>query len=174
MDPTTAPPAALEEPLGSEARADPAKKQLALFAVLSLVTLGLGGWLTSLGLGPWYDALKKPWFQPPGWVFSPAWTLILSLLAVATWRVAQSGARARMALWLYGVQLVLNAGWSLFFFALKSPAWALGNILILNAVVAAMIATYGRLHRAAGWMLVPYILWLGLATAINAWIVMNN
>ncbi|MEM6456143.1 MAG: TspO/MBR family protein [Acidobacteriota bacterium] len=122
-----------------------------------------------------YDTLKKPWFQPPGWVFSPAWTVIFALLAVATWQVAQRGdAAARTALWLYGVQLVLNVAWSLFFFALQNPAWALADVIVLDAVVVTMVVVYGRIHRAAGWLLVPYAVWLGLATAINIWIVVHN
>ncbi|MEM6457064.1 MAG: TspO/MBR family protein [Acidobacteriota bacterium] len=147
---------------------------LVFFAALSVLALGLGGWLTSLGFGPWYDTLKKPWFQPPGWVFSPAWTVIFALLAVATWQVARRGDVARTALWLYGVQLVLNVAWSLFFFALQNPAWALADIIVLDAVVVTMVVVYGRIHRTAGWLLVPYAVWLGLATAINIWIVVHN
>ncbi|MEM7308689.1 MAG: TspO/MBR family protein [Planctomycetota bacterium] len=153
----------------------PARRDLlALYATLSLVTLGLGGWLTSLGFGPWYDELKKPPFQPPGWVFSPVWTTLFGLLAVATWQVARRGEAARGALRLYAVQLVLNLGWSLFFFTLERPAWALLNIAALDAVVVAMVWVYRRVHRAAGWMLVPYAVWLGLATTINVWIVLHN
>jgi tryptophan-rich sensory protein len=147
---------------------------LALFAILSLVTLGIGGWLTSLGFGPWYDELKKPPFQPPGWVFSPVWTTIFALLAIATWQIARRGAVARGALRLYAVQLVLNVAWSLLFFTLSRPAWGLAEIVVLDVVVVAMVVCYGRVHRAAGWMIVPYAVWLGLATAINVWIVMNN
>ncbi|MEM1179142.1 MAG: TspO/MBR family protein [Acidobacteriota bacterium] len=169
-----APPRPATAPSGSGAPSDRRRGLLALFAALSVLTLGLGGWLTSLGFGPWYDELKKPWFQPPGWVFSPTWTVILALLAVATWQVARRGDVARAALRLYGVQLVLNVAWSLFFFALKNPAWALANIVVLDAVVVTMVMVYGRVHRAAGWFLVPYAVWLMLATAINAWVVVHN
>lgn len=159
----------------SDTTSHPARRDLlALFAALSVVTLGLGGWLTSLGFGPWYDTLKKPPFQPPGWVFSPVWTSIFTLLAIATWQIARRGDVARWALRLYGVQLVLNVGWSLFFFAMANPALALANIVVLDGVVVAMVVTYGRIHRISGWLLVPYAVWLGLATAINAWIVMHN
>jgi len=147
---------------------------LALFAFLSVVTLGMGGWLTSLGFGTWYDELKKPWFQPPGWVFSPVWTVLFVLLAFATWQVARSGRAAKTALRWYGVQLVLNVGWSLLFFTLHLPGWALLEILALDIVVIAMVFHYARLRPAAGFMLVPYACWLMLATAINAWIVVYN
>lgn len=147
---------------------------LVLFAALSVLTLGLGGWLTSLGFGPWYDELEKPWFQPPGWLFSPVWTVLFALLAVATWQVARRGEVARTALQLYAVQLLLNLGWSLLFFTLSRPAWALVDIVLLDVVVVAMVVAYGRVHRASGWLLVPYAAWLGLATAINVWIVVQN
>lgn len=146
---------------------------LAFFALLSILTLAVGGWFTSMGFGPWYDELKKPPFQPPGWVFSPAWTTIFCLLAVATWQVARAG-KARTALWLYALQLLLNVTWSLLFFALARPMWALVEIVVLTAIVAAMVYQYSRIRRAAGLMLVPYVVWLLFATALNAWIVMNN
>ena len=147
---------------------------LAFFALVSLVTLSLGGWLTSLGFGPWYDELQKPPFQPPGWLFSPAWTILFTLLAIATWRVARKGAVAALALWVYAFQLLFNVLWSLFFFTLHRPGWALVDIAILNVLVVAMVVLYGRIDRLAGWFIVPYVLWLGLATSINTWIVFNN
>ena len=163
---TIAPAVAAERP--------DSRRLLTLFGLLSVVTLGLGGWLTSLGFGPWYDQLEKPWFQPPGWVFSPVWTLLFVLLAVSTWQVAREGAVARPALALYALQLVLNLGWSLLFFTLHRPLAALVEILVLDAVVLAMVFVYGRVRRSAGWMLVPYAVWLGLATSINVWIVRHN
>jgi len=147
---------------------------LAVFALISLITLSLGGWLTSLGFGPWYDELLKPPFQPPGWVFSPAWTTLFTLLAIATWRVARHGEVARLALWIYGAQLVFNVLWSLFFFTLHQPLWALIDIAILNGLVVVLAVIYGRIDRLAGWFIAPYIVWLALATSINTWIVLNN
>lgn len=147
---------------------------LVLFSGLSLLTLAAGGWLTSLGLGPWYDALRIPWFQPPSWVFTPAWTLIFILLAFSTWRIARRGAPARITLVVYWIQLVLNMLWSLFFFTMQRPDLALAEILVLDVVVVAMVVMYGRLDRTAGWLLIPYPIWLMLATAINLWIVLNN
>ena len=153
---------------------DPRRGLLAFFALLSVITLSLGGWLTSLGFGPWYDELLKPPFQPPGWVFSPAWTTLFTLLAIATWRVARQGEVARLALWVYSAQLVFNVLWSLFFFTLHQPAWALVDIAILNGLVVMMAILYGRIDRTAGWLIMPYILWLALASSINVWIVLNN
>ena len=148
--------------------------RLALFGLLSVATLGLGSWLTTLGFGEWYDALKKPSFQPPAWAFGPAWTTIFTLLAIATWQVSRRGDAARTALKLYGVQLVLNVLWSLLFFTLHRPAWALAEILVLDVVVFAMVVHYGRVHRPSGWMIAPYAGWLVFATAINVGVVVLN
>ncbi len=171
MEPTTG-----RESNGIPESAVPSSRRdlLALFALLSVVTLALGGWFTSLGFGPWYDQLEKPPFQPPGWLFSPVWTFIFTLLTIATWRVARQGDVARTALQVYGLQLVFNVLWSLFFFTLHRPIWALVDIAILDVLVVSMVILYGRVDRMAGWFMVPYAVWLGLATAINTWIVLNN
>lgn len=168
---TTTPSAASLDPRDAASRH---WSLLILYGALSAAVLLVGGWLTSLGLGPWYDGLEKPWFQPPSWVFSFAWTIILSLLAVATWGIATAGSASRPALRLYVLQLLLNVVWSLLFFALRSPAWALAEIVLFDLVVLAMLVLYARVRRWAGWLLLPYVAWLGLATAINAWIVLNN
>lgn len=167
---TTSPASASESASGIPARLD----LLAIFGVLSALTLGVGGWLTSLGFGTWYDELRKPPFQPPGWVFGPAWTIILGLLAVGTWNVVRRRAAPRALLTLYVVQIGLNLLWSLAFFTLSRPDWALADILVLDVVVAMMAVAYGRVHGASGWCLVPYVAWLSFASVINFWIVLNN
>lgn len=147
---------------------------LLLFGALSIVTLAAGGWLTMLGLGPWYDELKVPWFQPPAWAFTPTWTTIFILLAFATHRIARLGSIARIAMTVYAVQIVLNILWSLFFFPMQSPELALVDAIALDVVIVTMIVLYGRIDRVAGWMLVPYGVWMILATAINTWVVLEN
>ncbi|MEM7477519.1 MAG: TspO/MBR family protein [Planctomycetota bacterium] len=151
---------------------------------LSFVLLALGGWLTSLGLGEWYSNLDFPPYQPPGWAFTPAWTLILGLLALATWRItdAKNGNKVdtdsegslRVAMLLYCFQFALNVGWSLLFFALKRPDFALWEIVVLDVLLVALIVAYRKIDSIAGWMLVPYFVWLLFATAINAWISIYN
>ncbi len=149
---------------------------LAVFLAISFGTLALGGWLTYLGMGPWYDSLRIPDWQPPGWVFTPVWTLLLTALAFATW-IVFLGERTTLrttALRLYAVQIVMNVAWSLLFFALHSPTLALVDIMLLDCVLVAMIIVYARTSWIAGALIVPYGLWLFLATAINLWIVWNN
>jgi translocator protein len=156
----------------SAANPPAARGRFLLFAGLSVLTLGIGGWLTSLGMDAWYDALAKPPFQPPGWVFSPVWTTIFILITISTWQLDRREAWKGSVRALYFTQLVLNVGWSLCFFAMKNPALALAEIVVLDAVVVAMMLVYGRAWRPAGLMILPYVIWLGLATSINAWIVL--
>ena len=150
---------------------------LVLTACLSLILLLLGGWLTYRGLGPWYYELEFPPFQPPAWVFTPVWTVVLSLLAWSTWRVSRQASPARgvgLALALYGAQCVLNVGWSLLFFTLRRPDVALWDLLVLDVTLLLMIVAYARISKTAGLLLVPYLAWVLLATAINGWIVQFN
>ncbi len=142
--------------------------------LVSLVLLAVGGWLTSLGIGPWYYELSFPPFQPPAWVFTPAWIVVLSLLALATWKVSQGDHSARIVFALYGAQCVLNAGWSLLFFTLQRPDAALYWLFVLDATLLLMVICYARASRLSGLLLVPYLLWLLFATAINSWIVKDN
>ena len=160
---------------------DPKQSRGLLFGLLgiSFIILILGGLLTSLGIGPWYQELSFPPFQPPAWVFTPAWVLILTLLAMGTWKLILQGPEQSMALTgialiLYGCQIVLNAGWSLLFFSVARPDFALGTIIVLDIVLAAMVVTYFRVSRFAGICLIPYLAWLLFATAINCWIVFKN
>ena len=147
---------------------------LAWFTGWSILTLLLGGWFTAMGLNEWYETLEKPPFQPPSWAFTPAWFTIFTLLTIATWRVARHPRRDQTTMTLYGVQLALNAAWSLLFFTFQRPDWALVEILALDAVVLALAIRYLRIDRLAGVLLAPYVVWLVLATAINAWIVQNT
>jgi tryptophan-rich sensory protein len=146
---------------------------------LSLITLAVGGWLTSAGRRDgWYASLAKPPFQPPDWAFAPAWITLMMLTAVATWRVFERRDRNplawRTAAALYALQLILNVSWTALFFYFHLPTAALVEIVIFGIVLAAMIVTYQKLDRPAAWLLAPYLAWVLFATTLNGWIVANN
>ena len=126
----------------------------------------------------WYQQLNFPPFQPPPGLFTPAWILVLSCLAVATWLIADQvddyAGSVALALSLYGAQFVLNAGWSLLFFTVQRPDIAFWELIILDIVLLAMFLIYSRVSRWAALLLIPYISWLVLSTLINGWIVQNN
>ncbi|MGJ3230819.1 MAG: TspO/MBR family protein [Oceanicaulis sp.] len=120
--------------------------------------------------GAWYKNLEKPSWTPPDWLFPLAWGLLYVLMAYAAWRVWDvAGLGLAVAVW--GVQLVLNAGWSAVFFGLKSPEGALGELILLWFAVTATIALFARIDPLAAWLLVPYIIWVSFAGVLNADIV---
>ncbi len=139
-----------------------------LFGVLWAVATALVG--TSLTeIGPWYQGLSRPSWQPPDWAFGPAWTAIFALSAFAfvlAWRRAPQPGRVWL-LAVYAINGVCNAGWSLLFFAMKRPDWALWETIPLAASVTAMMLVAGRHSRAAAWLLTPYLAWVLFATFLN-------
>lgn len=137
----------------------------------------LGALTTETGNSPWYTTLEKPSFQPPGWVFGPVWTLLYTLMGIAAWRVWRRGMDTpgvRLGVSLFAVQLLLNAIWSPVFFGAHEIVWALGILAALWAVLVATTVVFFRVDRPAGWMLVPYVLWVSFATVLNASIVSLN
>ena len=139
---------------------------LLVFVILVALAAMLGGLAAP---GDWYQALEKPDFNPPDWVFGPAWTLLYALMAVAAWRVRVSGHRRRgIALGWWGVQLVLNVAWSWLFFGLHRPGWALAEMSLLIVAVFVTWREFRGIDRPAGVMLLPYLAWLAFAWLLNA------
>ncbi len=149
----------------------PARDLMALVAALALcfAVAGLGGYWTSLGLGAWYEGLRKPSWTPPNRVFGPVWTALYAAMAVAAWLVwrRRGTHRVALSLGLFGLQLAMNLAWSGLFFALRSPGLAFGEIVPLWAAILATTVAFGRVSWAAGWLMVPYLLWTSYAAALN-------
>ena len=134
-----------------------------------------GAAATNPGSG-WYRSLDKPAWQPPPAAFPAVWTPLYALIAVAGARGLDrtSGPqRARFA-WAYGIDLALNAGWTVLFFRARSPRLALLEILALNAVNPGLLRRAWRADRVAGASLLPYAAWTGFATALNASLAARN
>ena len=151
-------------------RRNPAWQALALglFYLACFLAAGLGSLFTMISLGTWYTALVKPSWNPPSWIFGPVWTVLYGMMAVAGWLVwRRGGPRARTALQLFAVQLVLNVGWSAVFFGLQMPGLAFAEILALWVAIAATLRTSWRVSRPAGILLVPYLLWVSFAAVLN-------
>lgn len=144
----------------------------ALGAVLLCEAVGLlAGWVTQSSVTSWYPTLVKPSFTPPGWVFGPVWTFLYALMGIAAFLVWRRGfryARVRSALTAFGVQLLLNGGWSFAFFGARSPALGLVVILFLWGTLAWTVDRFFRIRRVAGWLLVPYMAWVSYALVLNA------
>ncbi len=146
------------------------------FLVAVFLVAGVGGWFTSMGVSDWYLTLNKPSWNPPSWLFGPVWTVLYIAMAVAAWLVWKDagfdGARAALTLW--GVQLVLNLAWSGLFFALRSPGWALVEILALWVSILATTVLFFGYSVWAGALMVPYLLWVTFASVLNGTIVRLN
>jgi len=147
-------------------------------SVLFCIIIGsIGSLVTITGPDSWYAGLAKPFFTPPGWVFGPVWITLFTLMGIALYRVWQSGTEqpdVRRALAIFGVQFLFNVSWSFLFFGLRSPLLGLINILLLWLMIAATIAAFYRVDRTAAYLLVPYIAWVTLATALNGSIYLMN
>lgn len=150
----------------------------ALGAILVCEAVGLmAGWATQTSVNSWYPTLTKPVFTPPNWLFAPVWILLYALMGLAAflvWRHGLRHAQVQRALTAFGVQLMFNAGWSFAFFGARSPALGLVVILFLWGTLAWTMDRFFRLRRAAGWLLVPYLLWVTYALALNVAILALN
>lgn len=131
-------------------------------------TAAIGG-LASAQAGAFYEALRRPAWAPPPWLFGPVWTALYLLMAVAAWLVWRVRARrgVRRALALYGVQLALNALWPWLFFAWRRGAWAFAEVVLLVVVVGATVAAFARVRRRAAALLLPYLAWVTFASALT-------
>lgn len=139
-----------------------------LFALSTLAAAAIGGAITSGTVdSAWFDALDKPSFYPPGAAFGLVWTPLYVMIAVAGWLAWRRGAPTS-ALALWAAQLALNLGWTVVFFGLRRPGWALVEILVLLAAIAATTWAFRPVDRTAALLLVPYAAWVGFATVLTA------
>lgn len=120
--------------------------------------------------GQWYKDLAKPSWTPPDWLFPLAWGLLYVAMAYAAWRIWDL-AGFGPALIIWGVQLVLNAGWSAVFFGMRKPGLALAELCALWLAVAANIYAFVQIDEIAAWLLAPYIIWVSFAAVLNLEIV---
>ncbi|WP_425450015.1 TspO/MBR family protein [Virgifigura deserti] len=141
------------------------------FVGLCLAIGWIGSRVTEPALGDWYAALAKPSWTPPNAVFPVVWTVLYIVMAVAAWLVWRERTYMYTAIalpmTLFGLQLALNCAWSVLFFGLRSPGLGLIEIILLLAAILATMVTFGRVRPLAGWLLLPYLLWVGYAAALN-------
>jgi tryptophan-rich sensory protein len=125
--------------------------------------------VTATGSGTWYDSLVQPALAPPSWVFAPVWTTLFTLLGVAAYLVLRDGAgrRRTVAFGLFVAQYVLNVAWTLVFFGGRDIAGGLVVVAGLWLLIAATLAAFYRVRRAAGYLLVPYLAWVSFAAYLN-------
>jgi tryptophan-rich sensory protein len=148
----------------------PALRALFGFFRASCAAAATGGAVARRSVGSWYDALRKPAVSPPKGLFGPVWALVYGAIAVAAWLNWWRGratAAGRLALRLYGLQLALNALWSVAVFGLRSPGPGLVVIGLLESSIAAWLIASARLDRRAAALIAPYLAWVSFASYLN-------
>lgn len=144
-------------------------------ALAALAVAAVGGTITDIG--PWYNGLRKPDWTPPPVAFPIVWTGIFALAAVAgvaAWRAAPKATQSDMVIGLFALNGFLNILWSLLFFRLQRPDWALVELVVLEASILVLIVYCGRFSRLAAALLTPYLAWVAVAGLLNWQVVQLN
>ena len=141
---------------------------LIAWLAVSFIAAAIGA-AASVRAGSFYTQLVRPDWAPPPEVFGPVWTVLYALMGISAWMIWRVGGfrAARTALTLFLVQLVVNALWSWLFFGWHLGALAFADIVVLWALVLATLIVFWRLNRWAAALLVPYLLWISFAAALN-------
>lgn len=149
-----------------------------IIAIIICQSAGIiGSLFTTPSISTWYDAIQKPTFTPPNWVFGPVWITLFTLMGISLYLVWEKGLRSKnvkSSLFIFFLQLVLNSLWSILFFGLQSPFYAFVEIIILWATIAVTIIKFYKISRKAGLILVPYIMWVSVALMLNYYVWVLN
>lgn len=130
----------------------------------------VGSLFTTPSIQTWYATLTKPSFSPPNWLFAPVWTLLFLLMGISAYIIWSKGLNAdevKIALVIFGIQLLLNIFWSILFFGYHAPMAAFVEIIFLWLSILATIIYFLPISALAAWLLTPYILWVSFASILN-------
>ncbi|MEM7483657.1 MAG: TspO/MBR family protein [Bacteroidota bacterium] len=149
------------------------KKRIVYISIAVIICLLIGflsSFATQSSVNDWYLTLDKPSFNPPNWLFAPVWTLLYIMMGVSAGIVWSKGFHhiwVKTALYHFGFQLLFNALWSIVFFGLQSPFWALLVILTLLTLIILTMKWFSVVSKTAAFLLIPYLLWVSFATLLN-------
>jgi benzodiazapine receptor len=144
--------------------------KLVISILASFAAGGIGSLFTFKVIPTWYAGLKKPPYTPPNWVFGPVWTTLYILMGISVFLVWQNGLAindALLAFTLFWIQLAFNALWSIIFFGMKSRGGGVITIIILWLLILATMITSFQVSGWAGALLIPYIVWVSIASYLN-------
>ena len=142
--------------------------RLAVAVALSYATAGVGAALTELG--PWYFSLRQPEWKPPDAAFGVIWTAIFTLCAISgwlAWQACETRAQRWRVAFLFGLNAGLNVLWSALYFKWQRPDWALIEVVFLWASIVLLVLGLWRLSRWASGLLLPYWVWVSIASVLN-------
>lgn len=148
-------------------------KKLILCIAIPLAVGGLAGFLIRGGMET-FQSLNKPALSPPGWLFPVVWTILYILMGIASYLVLTSGNPDRFALTIYGIQLVFNFFWSIIFFNLEAYFFSFIWLILLWLLILATMILFFKISKPAGYLLLPYLLWVTFAGYLNLYIYLHN
>lgn len=149
--------------------------KLVVFLIINFSALGIGAWL--MGEGPasvWYNGLQKAPWTPPGWVFGAAWTLIMICFSFYMTIAHNAHSQAKNLLLLFAIQWILNVIWNPVFFNFHSINLGLVIIVLLTLLVAYIMWINFASLKLASLLIAPYLIWLLIATSLNAYVCLKN
>ena len=142
-----------------------------IISILICETTGIAsGLIANTGINPWFDALNKPSWNPPAFLFAPVWTFLYLLMGISLWLIWKSATpvfQKNNAIILFSLQLFFNFWWSIIFFKFQSPVFALVDIIIMLILIMLTIISFSKISKTAAWLLLPYLAWVSFATILN-------
>ena len=143
------------------------KKSLIISLLISLAVGGLSALIT-MGSMDIYKYLDKPAFAPPSIVFPIVWTILFLLMGISSYLIYESDSDDKSkALLIYGIQLLVNFAWPIFFFVLSYRLIALFIIITLLMLIIIMIIKFYKINKLSAYLQIPYLLWVIFATYLN-------
>lgn len=147
------------------------------YVVISIAMFAVGGLgARATEIGPWYRNLNKPRWNPPDWAFPVVWTSLYVLIILSVgrvWNAAADDAKGQL-LMVIGCNLVLNVIWSVLFFTMRKPRWALVEVVLMWVSIVVMIIVFSAIDALSAWLLVPYLVWVSVASFLNFTIIRLN
>ena len=147
---------------------------LLFFLAFSFGASAWGGFVTSVYKEPWYSTLIKPEFNPPDYIFPLIWVILYVSMAFAIWLIWINPKTTEKIIYIYFIHLLVNASWSIIFFALHQIFLALVAILVILLLVVWLIKLYYPINKASSFLMAPYLAWLVFAFVLNLNILLLN
>jgi len=144
---------------------------------LTLCVGALGGYATAQSVKIWYPTLNKPSFNPPNWLFAPVWAILYILIGIAAyliWLKRDQIIHFPRTVAIYLIQLILNLAWSFIFFYLHEVGFALAEIILLLIVIVINAIVFYKIDKRAGYLFIPYIIWVSFASFLTYNILILN